>query len=96
MSRAKALGVSEVNKRAARAAWDGMDLRVSELGFLLRLFLVIRNFLLEEKGKGFIGHLVVLGVGGESRNLVPKKLEQSKGLAVEAIASVWFRCYVCL
>lgn len=67
MSRAKAFGASEVNRRAARVAWDGMDLKTSELGFLWRMFLVIWNFLLEEKGKGFTGVLVVLGVGGDSR-----------------------------
>jgi hypothetical protein len=39
---------------------------------------------LEKRGKRS-GDLVVLGVGGESRILVPKKFEESRGLVVEAI-----------
>lgn len=54
---------------------------------------MIKNFLLEEKGKGFSGDLVVLGVGGESRMLVPKKLEESRGPVVEAMGMAWFHCY---
>lgn len=64
-----------------------MDLKGFELDSLLRIFLVIRNFLLEKKGKGFSGDFVVLGVGGQSENLVPKKFEEIKGL-IEAISLI--------
>lgn len=39
---------------------------------------------MEKRGK-ISGDLLVLGVGGESRILVPKKLEESRGLVVEAM-----------
>lgn len=91
-SKARACGVSEVTEeksKAAKVAWDAADLRGSELGFWLKMFLVVKRFLLEKKGRG-IGadvHLeVVFGVGGECRILVPKKLEESKVLVVEAMA----------
>lgn len=91
-SKARACGVSEVTEeksKAAKVAWDVADLRGSELGFWLKMFLVVKRFLLEKKGRG-IGadvHLeVVFGVGGECRIPVPKKLEESKVLEVEAMA----------
>jgi hypothetical protein len=56
------------------------------LGFLLRMLRVIKDFLLEKRGKRS-DDLVVFGVGGESRILVPKKFEESRGLVVvEAMA----------
>lgn len=67
----------------AKVAWVWMEL-LEELGLLSRAFLAIRNFLLEKREKG-IGNrfVVVLAVGGERRSLVlPKKLEESKGLVV--------------
>lgn len=67
----------------AKVAWVWMEL-LEELGFLSRAFLAIRNFLLEKKEKGIRnGFVVVLAVGGERRSLVlPKKLEESKGMVV--------------
>lgn len=105
-SKARACGVSEVTEeksKAAKVAWDAADLRGSELGFWLKMFLVVKRFLLEKKGRG-IGagvHLeVVFGVGGECRILVPKKLEESKVLVVEAMARkskgswcFWYRLF---
>jgi hypothetical protein len=44
---------------------------------------------LEKRGKRS-GDLVVLGVGGESRILVPKKFEESRGLEVEAMGLMKF------
>lgn len=65
--------VSEENSKVARVAWDVMDLKDSELGFSLKMFLAITSFRLEKKGRGGSGaaDLVVLGVGGECRILVP-------------------------
>lgn len=62
--------VSEVKSKPARVAWDVMDLKESELG---SSFLAITSFRLEKKGRGRSGadDLVVLGVGGEWRILVP-------------------------
>lgn len=82
MSKAKACGASEENKRAARVALDAMEFKGLQLGSLLRMLLVITNFLLEKIEKGIGTGLVVFGVG----ILVPKKLDESKGLVVEAMA----------
>lgn len=62
--------VSEEKSKAARVAWDVMDLMESELGFS---FLAKTRFGLENKGRGRScdDDLVVLGVGGERRILVP-------------------------
>lgn len=46
------------------------------------------DFLLEKGGNGS-GDLVVFGVGGETKILVPKKCEDSKGL-VEAMSLMRF------
>lgn len=81
MSKARACGASEEKKRAAKVALDGMEFKGFELGSLLRMFLAMRNFLLEKRENGIGAGLVVLGVG----ILVPKKLEESKGLVVEAM-----------
>lgn len=61
---------------------------------------VIKDFLLEKRGKRS-DDLVVFGVGGESRILVPKKFEESRGLVVvvveamamgliDEVSSVWY------
>lgn len=76
LSKARACWVvSEENSKVARVAWDVMDLKdsESELGISLKMFLAIRSFRLEKKGRGGSGaaDLVVLGVGGECRILVP-------------------------
>lgn len=61
--------VSEEKSKAARVAWDVMDLMESELGFS---FLAKTRFGLGNKGRGRSDDdLVVLGVGGEWRILVP-------------------------
>lgn len=68
LSKARACWVvSEENSKVARVAWDAMDLKDSEFGFSLKIFLAIRSFRLEKKGRGGSGaaDLVVLGVGGE-------------------------------
>lgn len=69
-SKARACGAREENRRVAKVALVWMEfLEGFESGFLSRTFLAMRNFLVEN----------VLGVGGERRVLVPKKLEESKG-----------------
>lgn len=82
MSNAKACGASDEKRRAAKVALDGMEFNVLDLGSLLRLFSVMKNFLLEKREKGVGTGLVVFGVG----ILVPKKLEEeSNGLVIDAI-----------
>lgn len=99
MSKARvACGVRVEKIRAAKEAWDGRDFKGPELGFLLR---ILRVILLEKGGKRS-EDLVVLGVGGESKILVPKKFEESRGLVVVVEAMgltnyvVWCLCSVAL
>lgn len=88
-------GVREEKSKAAKVAWEVADLNSCESGLELKMFLVAKSFRWEKKGRGIgRGDLdleVVLGVGGEWRIVVvPKKLEESKGLVAEAIAGVCF------
>lgn len=63
LSKARACGASEANKRVAKVALDGRELKGFELGSLLRMCLVMRSFLLEKREKGIGTGLVVFGVG---------------------------------